>query len=115
MAILTVFGDPLFLGRQSGLRLRPARPPGLFFFRLWPGAWRLFRPDPTSLSTSVNTGDRGASDGKPDDNARAKCGARECRQDQNHDHPSLQESNDVQSVSRALPIDMRCKFDASSP
>jgi len=83
---------PSFLGSRSGLGLRPARPPGLFFSRLWPRPWRpLFHPDPTSLSTSVDTGGRGASDRKPDDNARAKCGARECRQDQNHDHPLTSE------------------------
>jgi hypothetical protein len=106
---------PRSSGNKSGLGLRPARPPGLFFSRLWPGPWRpLFRPDPTSLSTSVDTGDRGACDRKPDDNARAKSGARECRQDQNHDHP-LTSGKQQPQIPRALPIDMRCKSDASSP
>ena len=49
------------------------------------GLGGLFRPDPTSLSTSLNTGDRRTPNRKPDDNARAKCGTGECRQDQNHD------------------------------
>jgi hypothetical protein len=100
MAIPPVFGDPSFLWEYGKLDLRPARPPGLLFSCLWPGACRLFRPDPTSLSTSVDTGDRGASDRKPDDNARAECGARECRQDQNHDYPSRQENKDPQ-----IPVD----------
>ena len=115
MAIPPVFGDPSFLWEYGRLGLCPARPPGLLLSRLWPGAFRLFRPDPTSLSTSVDTGDRGASDRKPDDNARAKCGARECRQDQNHDHPSCEENNNPNPSLESLPIDMRCKFDASSP
>jgi hypothetical protein len=86
MAMPTLFGDPSVLREQGGLRL-PGWPPGLFFSCSGGGARRLFRRDPTSLSTSTDTGHRGASDRKPDDNARAKCGARERRQDQNHDPP----------------------------
>jgi hypothetical protein len=97
-------------GNRAGLDLGPARSPGLFFSRLWPGPWwSLFRPDPTSPSTSVETGDRRASNRKPDDNARAKCGGRECRQDQNHDHPltseKQQSSNPSSSTDRhEMPI-----------
>jgi hypothetical protein len=111
MAIPTVFGDPSFIREYGRLRLRPARPPGLLLSRLWPGAWSpLFRPDPTSPSTNVDTGDRGASDRKPDDNACAKCSAGECRQDQDHAHPSRQET----TIRKSLSIDMSCKFDDSS-
>ena len=46
--------------RNPQLGLRPARPPGLLFPCLCPGARRLLRPDATSLSTSVDTGDRAA-------------------------------------------------------
>jgi hypothetical protein len=99
--------------RSFGNRgLRPARPPGPFLPRLRPGPWRpLFRPNPTSLSTSVDTGDRGASDRKPDDNAGAQCGARECRQGQDHDRSPLLPGNDNPQA-RALSVDMRCQSDA---
>jgi hypothetical protein len=101
--------------RSFGNRgLRPARPPGPFLPRLRPGPWRpLFRPNPTSLSTSVDTGERGASDRKPDDNAGVQCGARECRQGQDHDRSPLLPGNDNPQA-RALLVDMRCQSDASS-
>jgi hypothetical protein len=71
------------------LRLSPARAPGPFFPGLPPGPWwPLFRPDLTSLSTGKSTGDCRTPDRKSDDDASAKCGARECRQDQHHDPPS---------------------------
>jgi hypothetical protein len=95
MAMPTLFGDPSGLREQDGLRL-PSWPPGLFFSCLGRGARRLFRPDSTSLSTGVETGYRGSPDSKSNDNACAKCAARECRQDQNHDHPSRQENNHPQ-------------------
>jgi hypothetical protein len=80
---------PPLLGAQWFLRgaRRPARLSSACLSRLWPAAWKVFRPDPTSLSTGTDTGHCGASDRKPNDNARAKRGACECRQDQNHDHP----------------------------
>ena len=97
MAMPTLFGDPSLLREQGGLGLRPARPPGLFLPRLRLRAWwPLVCPDPTSLSTSVDTGYRGSPDSKSDDNARAKCGTRERRQDQDHDHPSRQGNNNPQ-------------------
>jgi hypothetical protein len=96
-------------------RLRPARPPGPFLPRLRPRSWRpLFHADPTSLSASVGAGDRGSPNSKANDNARAKCGARECRQDQNHDRSPSLPGNNNGSNSRALPIDMRYQSDGSS-
>jgi hypothetical protein len=93
MAMPTLFGDT-----SLPRRTRPStRPPGLFLSRLWPGAWRPFvRTDLTSLSTSVDTSYRGSPDSKSDDNACAKCGARERRQNQDHDHPLTSGNNNPQ-------------------
>ena len=100
---------------RSGLGLRPTRPPGLFFSRLWLRSWwPLVCPDPTSLSTPIGTSGRRTPNRKSDDNARAKCGTGECRQDQNHAPPPRCEETENPQMPRALPIDMRCQSDASS-
>ena len=115
MAMPILFGPHLFLRGA----LRPARLSGACFSRHGPAAWRSLCPDPPSLSTGVDTGDCRATDRKPDDNARAKCGACECRQDQNHDHPSLQESNDPQirlsSSADRHEMQIRCFKPVGSP
>ena len=117
-AMPTLFGDPSVLREQGRLRL-PGWLPGLFFSCLWPGAWRLSRTDLTSLSTSVDTGYRGSPDSKSNDNACAKGGAGECRQDQNHDHPSRQENNHPQiplSISaNRHEMQIRCFKPVESP
>jgi hypothetical protein len=72
--------------RPRALSPPSGRGAGPFFSRLRPGSWGpLFRLDPTSLSTSVGAGCRRTSNSEPHDNAHAKCGARECPQDQHHD------------------------------
>ena len=95
--------------------LRPSGPPGLFLPRLrLRSSWPLVCPDPTSLSTPIGTNGRRTPNRKSDDNARAKCGTGECRQDQNHDPPPRCEETKNPQMPRALPIDMRCQSDASS-
>ena len=70
-------------------RTRPSSGQAAWAALLSPLSWgsEALPHGPDELLTSVDTGDRGSPDSKSDDNAGAKCSARECRQDQTMTHP----------------------------